>query len=64
MCINKKESNKWIHPRKMAPKFNHQKLEKQKLTAKKCYGKGCVSIEKEYIAACGEDFYGIGGVLK
>ena len=30
----------------MAPKFNHQKLEKQKLTGKKYYGKGCVSIEK------------------
>ena len=34
MCIDKEESNKRIHPRKLAPKFKHQKLGKQKLNGK------------------------------
>ena len=41
MCIDKTESNKRIYPRKFAPKLKHQKLDKQNLTGKKYYGKGC-----------------------
>ena len=34
MCLEKADSNKGIHPRKLAPKYKHQKLDKQKLTGK------------------------------
>ena len=46
MCIDKTESNKRIHPIKLTSKLEHQKLEKQRLTGKNYYGKGCTSNEK------------------
>ena len=46
MCNDKAKSNKRKHCRKLAPKLKYQKLDKQNLTGKKYYGKGCVSSEK------------------
>ena len=46
MCTDRAESNKRIHPRKFLPKLKHERVNKQKLTGKKCYGKGCESSEK------------------
>ena len=46
MCINKTDSSKTIYLGKLALKLKHQKLDIQKLTGKKYYGKGCVNDEK------------------
>ena len=40
MCAEKTESN----TKKVTPKLKHQKPDKQSLTGKKYYGKGCVSV--------------------
>ena len=45
MCSHKTESNKRIHPTKLAPKLTHKKLDMQKLTGKNYYGKRSVSGE-------------------
>ena len=45
-CLDKTGSNTRVHPRKLAPKLKHQKLDRQKLIGKSYYKKGCVSGKK------------------
>ena len=40
MCSDNIDQNKGVYPSKLSTKRNSQKLDKQKLTDKKCLGEG------------------------